>query len=90
MSEVVGQCKFMINVQYALHWFCRWWQVPYFYAGIKMYDLVAGRQLVKKSYFMNKEKALESFPMLKQESLCGAIVYYDGWSLSPFKQLLIL
>lgn len=43
-----------------------------------MYDLVAGRQLVKKSYFMGKEKTLENFPMLKKKNLCGAIVYYDG------------
>eukprot|EP00112_Aurelia_sp_Birch-Aquarium-sp1_P008696 Seg1964.6 transcript_id=Seg1964.6/GoldUCD/mRNA.D3Y31 product="Glycerol-3-phosphate dehydrogenase mitochondrial" protein_id=Seg1964.6/GoldUCD/D3Y31 len=56
----------------------KWWQVPYFWAGIKMYDLVAGRKLVKSSYFVNKEKALELFPMLKSENLCGAIIYYDG------------
>ena len=43
-----------------------------------MYDLVAGRKLVKSSYFVNKEKALELFPMLKSENLCGAIIYYDG------------
>lgn len=57
---------------------CRWWQVPYYYAGIKMYDLVAGKQLVKKSYYLSKSKALEEFPMLKAEKLCGALVYYDG------------
>ncbi len=56
----------------------RWWQLPYFYAGIKMYDLVAGKQLVKKSYLLSKWKALEEFPMLKAEKLCGALVYYDG------------
>lgn len=46
--------------------------------GIKAYDLIAGRQLVKSSYFVSKSKALEEFPMLKGEKLCGAIVYYDG------------
>ena len=43
-----------------------------------MYDLVAGRQIVKRSYFIGKRKALEHFPILKSENLCGAIVYYDG------------
>ena len=43
-----------------------------------MYDLVSGSQLVKKSYLLSKAKALEEFPMLKAEKLCGAIVYYDG------------
>ncbi|XP_064597841.1 LOW QUALITY PROTEIN: glycerol-3-phosphate dehydrogenase, mitochondrial-like [Liolophura sinensis] len=56
----------------------KWWQVPYFWAGIKMYDLVAGRQILKPSYYINKTKALELFPMLKKEKLVGALVYYDG------------
>lgn len=56
----------------------KWWQLPYFYAGIKMYDLVAGTQLLKASYMLSKSKALELFPMLKKEKLVGAIVYYDG------------
>ena len=46
-----------------------------------MYDIVAGKQLVKKSYLLSKWKALEEFPMLKADKLCGALVYYDGkWS----------
>ncbi|XP_044165114.1 glycerol-3-phosphate dehydrogenase, mitochondrial-like isoform X2 [Acropora millepora] len=56
----------------------RWWQLPYFWAGIKMYDLVSGRQLLRSSYVVGKKKALELFPMLKKEKLCGAIIYYDG------------
>ncbi|XP_071943188.1 glycerol-3-phosphate dehydrogenase, mitochondrial-like [Antedon mediterranea] len=56
----------------------RWWQVPYFWAGIKMYDFVAGRQNLQSSYYLSKTRALELFPMLKKEKLVGAIVYYDG------------
>ncbi|KAK6165529.1 hypothetical protein SNE40_022443 [Patella caerulea] len=56
----------------------KWWQVPYFWAGIKMYDLVAGRENLKPSYYLSKEKALELFPMLKKDKLVGALVYYDG------------
>lgn len=56
----------------------RWWQLPYFWAGLKMYDLVSGRQLLKSSYVVGKQRALELFPMLKKEKLCGAIIYYDG------------
>lgn len=55
-----------------------WWQVPYFWFGIKAYDLVAGDRNVKSSYYLSKSEALERFPMLKSEKLCGAIVYYDG------------
>ncbi|KAG8200139.1 hypothetical protein JTE90_018924 [Oedothorax gibbosus] len=56
----------------------KWWQVPYYWVGIKAYDFVAGRQQVKSSYFLTRSKALELFPMLKKDKLCGALVYYDG------------
>lgn len=56
----------------------KWWQLPYFWAGIKMYDVVAGRQVLKPSYVLSKTKALELFPMLKKDKLVGALVYYDG------------
>ncbi|XP_058475749.1 glycerol-3-phosphate dehydrogenase, mitochondrial isoform X1 [Solea solea] len=56
----------------------KWWQLPYYWAGIKMYDLVAGIHCLKSSYVLGKNKALELFPMLKKDKLVGAIVYYDG------------
>jgi len=56
----------------------KWWQVPYFWAGIKAYDIVSGRQLLKWSHYVGKKKTLELFPMLKEQNLCGAIIYYDG------------
>lgn len=61
----------------------RWWQLPYYWAGIKMYDLVAGIQCLKSSYVLSKTKALEHFPMLKKDKLVGAIVYYDGGWTRP-------
>ncbi|KAI0979536.1 hypothetical protein GJ496_000970 [Pomphorhynchus laevis] len=54
------------------------WQVPYFWIGIKMYDLVAGRERLKPSRIIGKKEALKLFPMLKQDNLYAAIVYYDG------------
>lgn len=56
----------------------RWWQVPYYWAGIKAYDIIAGRQTVKSSYFLSKNNALELFPMLRGDKLVGGLVYYDG------------
>ncbi|XP_058797658.1 glycerol-3-phosphate dehydrogenase, mitochondrial isoform X1 [Phymastichus coffea] len=55
-----------------------WWQIPYYWVGIKAYDLVAGSKTVKSSYYLSKQNALELFPMLKGDKLTGAIVYYDG------------
>ncbi|CAH7676450.1 glycerol-3-phosphate dehydrogenase [Phakopsora pachyrhizi] len=56
----------------------KWWQVPYYYAGCKMYDILAGSENMETSYLVGKGKALENFPMLKSDGLCGAVVYYDG------------
>ncbi|KAG8214396.1 FAD dependent oxidoreductase-domain-containing protein [Butyriboletus roseoflavus] len=56
----------------------KYWQVPYYYAGCKMYDILAGKENMESSYLMSKGKALELFPMLKSEGLVGAVVYYDG------------
>uniref|UniRef100_A0A6I8SHU6 Glycerol-3-phosphate dehydrogenase n=1 Tax=Xenopus tropicalis TaxID=8364 RepID=A0A6I8SHU6_XENTR len=56
----------------------KWWQLPYYWVGIKAYDLVAGSQCLRSSYILSKSKALELFPMLQKDKLVGAIVYYDG------------
>ncbi|XP_029873197.1 glycerol-3-phosphate dehydrogenase, mitochondrial isoform X2 [Aquila chrysaetos chrysaetos] len=56
----------------------KWWQLPYYWFGIKLYDLVAGSQCLRSSYVLSKSRALEHFPMLRKDELVGAIVYYDG------------
>ncbi|KAI7162139.1 hypothetical protein KC349_g2309 [Hortaea werneckii] len=55
-----------------------WWQAPYFWAGTKFYDFLAGSENIESSYFLTRSKALDAFPMLKKENLWGALVYYDG------------
>lgn len=48
----------------------------YYWGGTKLYDLLAGRENIESSYFLTKSKALDAFPMLKQDDLVGALVYY--------------
>lgn len=56
-----------------------WWEVPYMWAGAKMYDLVAGsKRFVPGSYYINADEAMFQFPMLRKDGLKGAVVYYDG------------
>jgi len=55
-----------------------YWQIPYFWTGCKVYDVLAGKQNMEGSYFMGRGKTMEQFPLLKGESLRGALVYYDG------------
>ncbi|KAF2085922.1 mitochondrial glycerol-3-phosphate dehydrogenase-like protein [Saccharata proteae CBS 121410] len=56
----------------------KWWKAPYFWAGTKFYDFLAGSENIETSYFLTRSKALEAFPMLKKSDLVGALVYYDG------------
>jgi glycerol-3-phosphate dehydrogenase len=56
----------------------KWWKVPYYWAGTKFYDFLAGSEGIESSYFLTRSKALDAFPMLKQAGLVGALVYYDG------------
>ncbi|WFD01155.1 glycerol-3-phosphate dehydrogenase [Malassezia yamatoensis] len=55
-----------------------WWKLPYYFAGTKMYDLIAGSQNMGGSYMVGRKKALELFPMLRSDKLAGGVVYYDG------------
>ncbi|KAL9621931.1 MAG: hypothetical protein Q9160_003593 [Pyrenula sp. 1 TL-2023] len=56
----------------------KWWQAPYFWAGTKFYDFLAGSEGIESSYFLTRSRALDAFPMLKKDNLFGALVYYDG------------
>ena len=55
-----------------------WWQLPYYYAGVKLYDILAGKENMESAYWMGKGKTIDAFPMLKTEGLVGGVVYYDG------------
>ena len=62
-----------------------WWEVPYYWAGMKAYDLVAGSQGLTMSSFARAGSMKSQFPQLTQmrtdigeKSMKGAIVYYDG------------
>lgn len=59
----------------------KWWKAPYFWAGTKFYDFLAGSENIESSYFLTKSKALDAFPMLKRTNIVGALVYYGVYSL---------
>lgn len=73
--EVAPHLSSSLPILLPLH---HWWQAPYFWAGTKAYDLLAGSQGLEGSYYLSRTKALEAFPLLKKDSLKGALVYYDG------------
>lgn len=61
------------------------WEVPFYWAGLKAYDLVAvvGSGLLQVSKFVPSSEARRVFPTLNRKTsdgkkLKGTIVYYDG------------
>jgi len=54
------------------------WDAFMYTAGLKFYDLLAGRLSMGKSYFINRDKTLSRLPLLKPKGLKGGIVYHDG------------
>lgn len=55
-----------------------WLEAPYYMAGLRLYDWIAGRSGLEKSHYLNAPEALRRFPMLKKEGLRGGVVYFDG------------
>lgn len=53
-------------------------ELPYYFTGLKLYDMLAGRANLRPSHLVGRAEALARFPMLKHEGLKGAVEYYDG------------
>jgi len=55
-----------------------WLEIPYIYAGLLLYDVLAGSKGLGHSYVIGRAEALRRFPMLKREGLKAGVVYYDA------------
>ena len=56
-----------------------WLALPYYYAGLKLYDWVAGRRsTLPGAKLLSRSRALALNPALETASLRGGVLYYDG------------
>ncbi|MGV8138080.1 MAG: glycerol-3-phosphate dehydrogenase/oxidase [Mangrovibacterium sp.] len=55
-----------------------WWEKPFYTIGLTLYDLLAGRLGLGRSFPYSKGKTLNKIPTLIKEHLRGGIVYHDG------------
>ena len=53
-------------------------ELPYYFTGLKLYDMLAGRANLSPSRLIGKSDAAQRFPMLKRDGLRGAVEYHDG------------
>ena len=56
----------------------RWLEIPYIFAGLKLYDFLAGSMNIGHSRLMSRSRALESFPMIHASGLKAGVSYFDG------------
>ena len=56
----------------------RWWEVPYVYAGLFLYDLISGKASLGRSRLLGRSKALSLNPAINAQGLKAAVSYYDG------------
>ena len=55
-----------------------WWEGPFYGAGMKVYDALAGRLGIGKSRLLSREETLDLLPTLEPEHLRGGVIYHDG------------
>ncbi len=70
-SHIVRDLPFIVP-QY------KWWEGPFYGAGLKAYDLLAGRLNLAPSRMLSAEAVIEEIPNVEREGLKGGVRYHDG------------
>jgi glycerol-3-phosphate dehydrogenase len=56
----------------------RSWQIPFYWAGLKAYDALAGRQGLGKTQVLTHPQTVRELPNVLQSGLLGSIKYWDA------------
>ena len=55
-----------------------WWEGPFYGIGLKLYDMLAGKEGFGPSQILSVEKTVEKIPTVETEGLQGGVIYHDG------------
>lgn len=55
-----------------------WWEGPFYGIGLKLYDILAGKEGFGSSKLLSKEETIERLPTIETNGLKGGVIYYDG------------
>ncbi len=55
-----------------------WWEGPFYGIGLKVYDMLAGKEGFGESKILSKEETIELIPTVEPEGLKRGVIYYDG------------
>ena len=56
----------------------RWWELPYYATGLKLYDVLAGKAGLGRTEILSSAETLALLPAAKSHRLMGGIKYWDG------------
>ncbi len=56
----------------------KWWETPFYGAGLKMYDALAGKAGLGPTEFLSREETLLNLPTAQPKGLKGGVKYWDG------------
>ena len=56
----------------------KFWETPFYGAGLKMYDALAGKAGLGDTEFLSREQTLACLPTARREGLKGGVKYWDG------------
>ena len=69
--HVAGNLRFVVPIY-------DWWEGPFYGAGMKIYDMLAGKLGLGPSRLLSRETTLEYLPNVERNGLRGGVIYYDG------------
>ena len=55
-----------------------WWEGPFYGAGLRLYDALAGKRNLGKSRLLSREETIASIPGVRDEGLLGGVEYHDA------------
>lgn len=56
----------------------RWWETPFYGAGLKVYDALAGRAGLGATEFLGRGQTIACLPTVRPDGLQGGVKYWDG------------
>jgi glycerol-3-phosphate dehydrogenase len=56
----------------------KFWETPFYGAGLKMYDALAGKAGLGPTEFLTREQTLRRLPTARKQGLKGGVKYWDG------------
>lgn len=55
-----------------------WWEGPFYGIGLKLYDILAGKEGLGSSKFLSREETIQHIPTVETKDLRRGVKYHDG------------